>query len=333
MVALVLLFLLNDYLIMWREWPGVLAFIDYQGWFGQGSATTSLQGIALTQGWLQFFGYIAAFVVVLGYVLLTRNRLLRTDADRLTALSAYVVRAAYWTVFLVGLADMLISFLRVEDFLSAWVGEQLTSDLGRTVYRGTYVHFPLIGLALIIALFTRSLGYVWLALLVVVAEFQIVITRFVFSYEQAFLGDLVRFWYAALFLFASANTLITGGHVRVDVFYTNFSVRRKAWVNLWGSVLLGMPLCWTILTMGMWTRGSSLNSPLYSFEISQSAYGMYVKYLMGAFLIVYAVSMLIQFSSYVLSSAADLRGEPGGDQREAMEQILLDPDVTVTIQD
>jgi len=333
MVALVLLFLLNDYLIVWREWPGVLAFISQQGGFGSASATVALNGAVLVQGWLQVFGYFVAFAAVLGYVLLTRNCSLRVDAERLTALSAYIIRVAFWTVFLVGLADMVISFLRVENLLSALVGKQITSDLGRAVYRGTYVHFPLIGAAIIIAWFTRSLGFIWLALLVVVSEFQIVITRFVFSYEQAFLGDLVRFWYAALFLFASANALITDGHVRVDVFYTNFSKRRKAWVNFWGSILLGMPLCWTILTMGMWTRGSSLNSPLYSFEISQSGYGMYVKYLMGAYLIVYAVTMLIQFASYVLSAAADLHGEPGGKDTATTEHILLDSDITAVIQD
>jgi len=328
MIALVLLFLLNDYLIMWQEWPGVLVFIGHQGWFGASPTTEVLSGTALVQGWVQFFGYFVAFAAVLGYVLATPHCLLRTDADRLTALSAYIIRAAFWAVFLVGLVDMLISFLRVENLLAAWVGEQMTTDLGRATYRGTYVHYPLVGLAMIIAFFTRTLGFIWLALLVVVAEFQIVITRFVFSYEQAFMGDLVRFWYAALFLFASANALNTEGHVRVDVFYTNFSKRRKAWVNIWGSILLGMPLGWIILAMGLWTRGSSLNSPLYSFEISQSGYGMYVKYLMGAYLIVYAVTMLIQFSSYVLSASADLYDELGGNEpEEEVEQVLFDPAV------
>ena len=36
------------------------------------------------------------------------------------------------------------------------------------------------------------------------------------------MGDLVRYWYAGLFLFASAYTLFEDGHVRVDVFYTNY---------------------------------------------------------------------------------------------------------------
>jgi hypothetical protein len=64
----------------------------------------------------------------------------------------------------------------------------------------------------------------------------------------------------------------------------------------------------------MWDKTSSINSPLYSFEISQSGFGLYVKYLMVGFLAVFAVSMIIQFSSYLLDNVADLRQEPGGDQ-------------------
>jgi TRAP-type mannitol/chloroaromatic compound transport system permease small subunit len=164
-------------------------------------------------------------------------------------------------------------------------------------------------LACVIAVRSKGLGFIWLALMVVVAEFLIVITRFVFSYEQAFMGDLVRFWYAALFLFASANTLLLEGHIRVDVAYTHFKARTKAWVNIFGVSLLGLPLCFTILTLGMWDKTSSINSPLLSVEVSQSGYGMYVKYIMVGFLAIFAFSMIIQFSSYLLKHFGVLRGE------------------------
>lgn len=199
---------------------------------------------------------------------------------------------------------MLISFLRVEEFLASFVGEDLTTQLGRSIFRGTYVHYPLIAISLVIAWFNRSLGFVWLALMIVAAEFLIVITRFVFSYEQAFMGDLVRFWYAALFLFASAYTLLNDGHVRVDVLYAGFSERGKAVTNSIGSLLLGLPICWTILILGTSSRGSVIVSPLLSFEISQSGFGMYTKYLMAGYLMIFALSMAIQFTSFFLGNMA-----------------------------
>ena len=236
---------------------------------------------------------------------------LRDDANRLYGLTAYIIRWAFFSVLLVGLVDAFISFLRVEGFLESVVGSSLTAELGRPVFRGLWVHVPLLLVSFVIAAFTRTLGFIWLALLVVIAELIIVFTRFIFSYEQAFMGDLVRFWYAALFLFASAYTLIEEGHVRVDVLYAGFNNRAKGIVNHIGSILLGMSLCFTVLWFGMEGKASVINSPLLNFEVSQSGFGMYVKYMMAGFLAVFAVTMMVQFAGYLLDAVADQRNEPG----------------------
>jgi TRAP-type mannitol/chloroaromatic compound transport system permease small subunit len=134
----------------------------------------------------------------------------------------------------------------------------------------------------------------------------------VFSYEQAFMGDLVRFWYAALFLFASAYTLLEEGHVRVDVMYAGFTEKKKGLINAVGSIFLGATLCMVILVLGMEGKANIINAPLLSYEVSQSGFGMYVKYMMAGFLAIFAISMLIQFAASFLSGIADYRGEPGG---------------------
>ncbi len=311
-VVTALAFLANNYLIFWRDWPGIVNFFAHQGWLGFEPLPKPLAGADIALGWFQLASYLVLVLIVIGFVMMTRERPLRVDAAKFSAMASYIIRVAFWSVLLIGLIDSAISFLRVEGFLSAIVGDELAKQLGQSRFRGTFVHYPLILISLVIAYFVRALGFVWLALLVVLAEFQIVIVRFIFSYEQAFLGDLVRFWYAALFLFASAYTLIEEGHVRVDVLYTGFSDRGKAWTNTIGSLLLGVPLCWTILSLGMWGKATVINSPLLSFETTQSGFGLYVKYLMAGFLAVYALSMMVQFTSYFLSNAADLRGEPGG---------------------
>jgi len=312
-VTVMLLFLINNYLNFGQQWPGLPTLFAHYGWFGLEALRSPLEDGQVTKGWLQLLSYFGAVALAGLYVGYTRKRPLRSDADLLTGFAAYIIRAAFWIVLIIGLVDIIISFLRVENLLAPLVGDELTQALGRPRYRGVYVHFPLILLSLVIALINRSLGFTWLAFLVVLAEFQIVISRFVFSYEQPFMGDLVRFWYAALFLFASAYTLVHEGHVRVDVLYSRFTKRNKAWTNAVGTLLLGLPLGCIILMTGMWDKTSSINSPLFSFEVSQSGYGLYVKYLMVGFLAVYAVSMIIQFFSYLLDSVADLREEPSGD--------------------
>ncbi|MDO6461611.1 TRAP transporter small permease subunit [Granulosicoccaceae sp. 1_MG-2023] len=308
-VAFALTFLINNVLTFWGGAPGALNTLTSLGLLPFDPDDAVSGAGALAAGLAQLLLYIAALVWVVFYV---RRRtgadgILR-DVARYQWLAAYIVRAAFWAVVLVGLADYVVSFLRVENFLSAIVGDELSTQLGRPQFRGIYLHYPLVALAFLIAAFTRSLSFIWLATLVVLAEFQIVLLRFVFSYEQAFMGDLVRFWYAALFLFASSYALVEEAHVRVDVLYAHFGRRKKAWTNALGSVFLGWPICFTILLLGMWGRGSSLNSPLLSYEITQSGFGMYVKYLMAGYLVVFAVSMIVQFAAYLLESVAVLAG-------------------------
>lgn len=294
-VAVLAAFLLNNYLDYWLRWPGPLSI------FRGGSAL----------GLVQLLLYVAAFAGGIAYVLRTPAASLRADSERIYAATAHVVRAAFWAVLLIGLADAIISFVRVEGLLPALVGDKMAIDLGRSNFRGIFVHFPMIAVAIVIAYFHRGLGFTWLALMVVAAELLIVISRFIFSYEQAFMADLVRFWYGALFLFASAYTLLEEGHVRVDVLYTNFSDRIKGLVNAVCCVLLGMSGCWVILYYGSLGESSIINGPLLSFEVTQTGFGMYVKYWMAGFLAVFAVTMLMQFSGYFLESIADYLDQPG----------------------
>lgn len=297
MLTLIISYLINSVLVVSYGWPGLLD-----------SPPKEFSTLQLTQVGLYAAGILLAAI----YVLSTSRVSLRSDAETITRINTYLVRGCFWAVIFIGLADMAISFLRVEGLLQNVVGEDLFKKLSRSAYRGQFVHLPLLALGFVVALFSRTLGFQWLALLIVVAELAIVFTRFVFSYEQAFMGDLVRFWYAALFLFASAYTLLEEGHVRVDVFYQGFSRRKKGAVNAIGAILLGMSLCWTILIIGFKGKASILYGPLANFEVSQSGFGMYTKYWMAGFLAVFAITMLVQFTSQLMESYADVREDPGG---------------------
>ncbi len=296
MVAATFVYLINNWLMYWIGWPGPKSLLNY--------------GFSAL-GLLQAVFYLAAVALCTLYVIRS-NISLRADSLRMTAITNFIIRAAFWAVFLIGIVDATVSFLRVEEMLGGLIGEELSSKMNFNANRAPLVHGPLIVLSIIIAALTRrTLGFHWLTLLVVIAELNIVLSRFIFSYEQAFMGDLVRFWYGALFLFASAFTLFEDGHVRVDVLYAGFKDRARGFVNAWGSILMGIIFCWVIIIMGMSGKASLINAPLISLEVSQSGFGMYVKYLMAGFLGVFAVSMMVQFCAYLLESVADYRGDPG----------------------
>ncbi len=256
--------------------------------------------------------YLVCIGAGIAWSLRTGRHSLRWDAWQIHRFNAYLLRAFYFGILFVGIADAGIAFLRVEKILDIFMARETVLNFQRPDFVGIYFHLPLIALGFVVALFTRSLGFIWLALLIILAELAIVITRFVFSYEQAFMGDLVRYWYSALFLLASAYTLYEEGHVRVDVFYAGLEARKKGLFNVVGVILLGMTTAWTVLAVGFSGSHSIINSPVMNFEITQTGgIGMYVKYQMAAFLGIFGATMLIEFVVMLFDSVADWRGEPG----------------------
>lgn len=298
-------FILNAILKFWFDMAGVTALFSGEG------------GSAAVGGIVQALIYVGAIALAVWGVQRSEDTTLREDAARVTAINTFLIRAAFWVVLLVGIGDAIVSFLRVNNQLADVFGEELAGNLGRAQFRGLYLHTPLVVLGILIACVTRSLGFIWLALLVVVAELLIVFSRFIFSYEQAFMADLVRFWYGALFLFASAYTLLEEGHVRVDLFYASMRREAKGRVNAIGAILLGMSLCWTILILGFQSSSSVIVGPILVFEVTQSGFGMYVKYFMAGFLGVFAVTMMVQFVAQLFEAVADKRNEPGARETHA----------------
>ena len=303
-LAITFVFLINNVLTVWFDWPGIKQLYSNYSLFGFKKLSKPLVGLALTLSFIQLFFYFVSIIIVIFYVFISIKQTLKTDAEILTKFTAYIIRSSFWAVLIVGVADFLVSFMVVEKLVEPIFGEFLKVKLVIPNFRITFVHFPLILISFLIGYFTRTIGFIWLAVLVVGSEFSIVLSRFIFEYEQAFQGDLVRFWYSALYLFASAYALMHEGHVRVDVLYTGFSERKKAWTNSIGSLVLGIPLCLIVIFLGMSGKASIINGPVMSFEITQQgSNGLYLLYLMAIYLAVFGVSMLIQFTSYFMGSS------------------------------
>ena len=291
LILIVFAYLINNYLTFAGDWPGPFKLYE------------SVNIYSL----IQFFFYVFAVLAPIIFINYNKNLDNITLANNLEKLNDFIIRFGFWSVLIIGIIDAIISLLIIEGFLEKFLGKSWNIKFSNNSFRAPYVHFPLLFVSLIFAYYFKALNFFWLAFLVVIAEFQIVILRFVFSYEQTLMSDLVRFWYGSLFLFGSYYTLIKDGHVRVDVLYTNFSEKNKARVNLFGSLILGIPLCLTVFFLGMYCKQCVLNQPIMNFETSQSTQGMNIKYLMAGFLIIFALTMLIQFIVYSLRSLEVIR--------------------------
>jgi TRAP-type mannitol/chloroaromatic compound transport system permease small subunit len=83
----------------------------------------------------------------------------------------------------------------------------------------------------------------WITLPMVVLTFAIVVLRYVFDIGWIWMQEIVVWMHAAVFMLAAGYTLKRDEHVRVDIFYRVMSSRRKAWVDILGTLFFLFPVC------------------------------------------------------------------------------------------
>jgi len=85
-------------------------------------------------------------------------------------------------------------------------------------------------------------GVAWLAVLLVLTTFSVVVLRYVFAFGSIAAQDLIGYLHAVLFTLGAAYTLKHDGHVRVDILQQRLPPRAKAWIEITGTVLLLLPM-------------------------------------------------------------------------------------------
>lgn len=88
----------------------------------------------------------------------------------------------------------------------------------------------------------------WLNLVLIVVICLDVLFRYTFSFSKNWIIELEWHLFALVFLLGSAYALQADKHVRVDVFYQNFSERTKTIVNLLGTLIFLLPWCYLVIT-------------------------------------------------------------------------------------
>ena len=130
----------------------------------------------------------------------------------------------------------------------------------------------------------------WVALAVVLLQFSVVVMRYVFGAGSIWLTESIIYGHAALLMLAAAWTLQEGGHVRVDVFYADASLRTKAWVNLLGACLLLLPFM-AVLLYFSWPYVARSWAIL---ERSRETSGIPAVFLLKTLIPLFAVMMALQ---------------------------------------
>jgi len=157
----------------------------------------------------------------------------------------------------------------------------------------------------IINLINRVIGETvsWLTLLMVLVTVLVVVLRYGFNIGFIWMQESVRFMYSAVFLLCAGYTLFKDKHVRVDVLYLSLSVRKKALVDLIGSIFLLLPVCFVIF---YYSWSYVLNS-WEQMEGSIEERGLHLVFLMKTFIWLFAILVSMQSLATIINSLIILK--------------------------
>ena len=148
----------------------------------------------------------------------------------------------------------------------------------------------------------------WLTLAMVLVTVLIVVLRYGFEIGFIWMQESVRFMHAAVFLLCAAYTLLCNEHVRVDVFYLKMGARRRAAVDLAGTLLFLIPVCSAIV---LYSGDYVLNS-WAECEGSLEERGVHAVYLLKTCIWLFAATVILQGVSRAIAAAATLAGAAPG---------------------
>lgn len=107
----------------------------------------------------------------------------------------------------------------------------------------------------------------WLTLFMLIVTFVVVVMRYVFDAGAIWLQESVVWMHAVVFMVGAAYTLQQDEHVRVDIFYRSMTERRRAWVDLLGTLFFLLPVCaflgykaWDFVAVS-WQLGEASREP------------------------------------------------------------------------
>ena len=144
----------------------------------------------------------------------------------------------------------------------------------------------------------------WLTLGAVIVAFAVVVMRKLFNLGFIWMQDVYVWQHAVVFMVGAGYTFLHGGHVRVDIFYVNAGVRGRAWIDLFGTLVLLLP--WLIVVA--WTSVPFVVRSWRLFEPSAQPNGLAGVFILKTMILVFTAVVGLQGLSVIARSILTLSG-------------------------
>ena len=131
--------------------------------------------------------------------------------------------------------------------------------------------------------------------------------RYFFASSKAWILELEWHLFALVFLLGASYALKEDRHVRVDIFYANFSKKKKALINLIGTALFLLPWCAVII----WKSSIYAMSSFDILEGSPQPGGLPARFIIKGSVTFAFILLLFQGVSLILKSILVLQSKEG----------------------
>lgn len=147
----------------------------------------------------------------------------------------------------------------------------------------------------------------WAGFLMAAGMLVAVLMRYVFGLSFSWVRDIWIYAFATCFMLASAGALRTGGHVRVDIFFSRFTDKQRAIVDLLGTYLLLFPLMLLVLYAYGPQLARAWGASAGRMELASDPDGLPLLFLFKTLVPIFAVTMILQGWANSLRAVATLK--------------------------
>lgn len=144
----------------------------------------------------------------------------------------------------------------------------------------------------------------WLTPVLVLVVCFDVVARKLFNFSKIWIMDLEWHLFALIFLLAAGYSLQHDKHVRVDLFYADFSKKEKAQTDFWGTLIFLIPWCALVI---VYSSGYALESWRLREGASEPG-GLPARYAIKWMIAVGFVLLLLQALSQLIMAGLTLFG-------------------------
>ncbi|MDC0932627.1 TRAP transporter small permease subunit [Arcobacteraceae bacterium] len=114
--------------------------------------------------------------------------------------------------------------------------------------------------------FADSIGFITSSaiILMIINVFYDVVARYYFHHVSIAMQEIEWHLFSVVILLGISYTLKEDGHVRVDVIYDNLSIKKQAFINMFGAVFFILPITFLV---GL----SSIDNVLEAYEFMEKS--------------------------------------------------------------